>query len=50
MANNFAENVAKIKPAVIMIIAETNKTQLPFTGGEYISMNDKVFSKGTVLL
>ena len=47
MMNNFSQNVAKIKPAVVMILAETNKSQLPFTGGEYISMANKVFSKGT---
>ena len=47
MMNNFSQNVAKIKPAVVMILAETNKSQLPFTGGEYISMENKVFSKGT---
>lgn len=47
MTNNFSENVEKIKPAVVMIIAETNRSQLPFTGGEYIAMENKVFSKGT---
>src|SRR3989338_8012689 len=47
MTNNFSENVIQIKPAVVMIIAETTKTQLPFTGGEYISMENKVYSKGT---
>jgi serine protease Do len=47
MTNNFSENVEKIKPAIVMIVSETNRSQLPFTGGEYISMENKVFSKGT---
>ncbi|HUV03060.1 MAG TPA: serine protease [Desulfobacteria bacterium] len=47
MTNNFAGNVEQIKPAVVMILAETNRSEIPFTGGEYIMMSDKVFSKGT---
>jgi serine protease Do len=47
MTNSFSENVERIKPAVAMILAETNRSELPFTGGEYIAMQNKVFSKGT---
>jgi len=47
LANNFSENVEKIKPAVVMILAETNRSELPFTGGEYIPLQNKIFSKGT---
>ncbi len=47
MTNNFSENVVKIKPSIVMIFAETTKSELPFTGGEYIKMDNKVFSKGT---
>ncbi len=47
MNNNFSNNVERIKPAVVMVLAETNRSELPFTGGEYFLMNDKVFSKGT---
>jgi len=47
MTNNFSNNVEQIKPAVVMILAETNRFELPFAGGEYILANNKVFSKGT---
>jgi S1-C subfamily serine protease len=47
MKNNFSKNVEKIKPAVVMILAETNRSELPFMGGEYIASQNKVFSKGT---
>ncbi len=47
MTNNFSNNVEQIKPAVVTILAETNRSELPFTGGEYILVNNKVFSKGT---
>lgn len=47
MTNNLSDNVEKVKPSVVMVFAETNRSELPFTGGEYILMNNKVFSKGT---
>jgi S1-C subfamily serine protease len=47
MTNNFSNIVEQIKPAVVMILAETNRSKLPFAGEEYIFANNKVFSKGT---
>ncbi len=43
----FSYSVEKILPSVVLIIAETPLQQLPFTGGEYISNNNKIYSKGT---
>jgi S1-C subfamily serine protease len=47
IVNNFSKNVEKIKPAVVMIIGETNLSELPLVGGEYVINQNKVFSKGT---
>lgn len=43
----FSYSVEKILPAVVLIITETTLQQLPFTGGEYIADNNKIYSKGT---
>lgn len=43
----FSYSVEKILPSVVLIISETPLSQLPFTGGEYVSNNNKIYSKGT---
>jgi S1-C subfamily serine protease len=45
--NNFSEYVEKIKPAVVMILAQTNHSEIPLVGGGYITAQNRVFSKGT---
>ncbi|ODS42261.1 MAG: hypothetical protein MSIBF_02695 [Candidatus Altiarchaeales archaeon IMC4] len=47
MTNNFSEIVEKVKPAVVWIIAETELTNVPFMGGEYLVQDNKVVSSGT---
>ncbi len=39
--------VEKIKPSIVCIIAETNLKEIPLTGGEYLEMDNKVWSSGT---
>lgn len=43
---DFQFSVSKVKPAVVKIFAETELKNIPYVG-DYISLNDKIYSGGT---
>ncbi|MBI2046867.1 serine protease [Candidatus Pacearchaeota archaeon] len=47
MTNNFAENVEKILPSIVLILVEVDLSEVDLVNGEYVTIGNKPNSKGT---